>query len=116
MFTELIALLLILFYDSTNSNHLAAAGSNSIITEFKVFILQRHAVEQCFYRAKRFIKIYYTHSLIVIVVYYLETQKFTEGNYALTAVLTFLIPVFFIVAWMGIRKDEKLIKSMDRLR
>jgi hypothetical protein len=54
--------------------------------------------------------------LIVIVLYFLETKKFTEGNFALTSILTFLIPVLFILAWMGIRKDEKLIRSMDRLR
>lgn len=54
--------------------------------------------------------------LIVVVLYFLETKKFVEGNYALTAVLTLIVPVFFILAWMGIRKDEKLIKSMDRLR
>lgn len=54
--------------------------------------------------------------VIAVVVYFLEIKKFVEGNYALTAVLTLMIPVFFILAWMGIRKDEKLIKSMDRLR
>jgi glycerol-3-phosphate acyltransferase PlsY len=53
---------------------------------------------------------------IVVVVYFLEAKIFIEGNYALTAVLTLVVPVFFILAWMGIRKDEKLIKSMDRLR
>ncbi|MBS4066103.1 MAG: DUF4293 family protein [Chitinophagaceae bacterium] len=54
--------------------------------------------------------------LVTIVVYFLEIQKFTDGNFSLTAILSFVIPFFFILAWMGIRKDEKLIKSMDRLR
>lgn len=54
--------------------------------------------------------------VIAVVIYVLQTQKFTEGNFTLTAVLTLLIPIFFILALMGIRKDEKLIKSMDRLR
>jgi hypothetical protein len=53
---------------------------------------------------------------IVIVIYYLETAKFKEGNYTLSSVLTLVIPIFFFLAWLGIRKDEKLIKSMDRLR
>jgi heme/copper-type cytochrome/quinol oxidase subunit 4 len=53
---------------------------------------------------------------IVIVMYFMELQKFVEGTFALTAILTLLIPIFFILAWLGIRKDEKLIKSMDRLR
>lgn len=54
--------------------------------------------------------------LIVLVLYFLETKKFTEGNFALSSIFTFIIPVLFILAWMGIRKDEKLIRSMDRLR
>ena len=54
--------------------------------------------------------------LVTIVVYFLEIQKFTDGNFSLTAILSFVIPFFFILAWIGIRKDEKLIKSMDRLR
>lgn len=54
--------------------------------------------------------------VIAVVIYFLETEKFVEGNYALTAILTLTVPVFFILAWMGIRKDEKLIKSMNRLR
>ncbi|MBX9784918.1 MAG: DUF4293 domain-containing protein [Chitinophagaceae bacterium] len=52
----------------------------------------------------------------VIIFYILQLGKFSEGTFALTSVVTFLIPVFFILAWMGIRKDEQLIKSMDRLR
>jgi len=53
-----------------------------------------------------------------LVVYFLQTQKFVEGkgDFTLTSAVSFAIPVFFILAIMGIRKDEKLIKSMDRLR
>nr|WP_294904262.1 DUF4293 family protein [uncultured Lacibacter sp.] len=54
--------------------------------------------------------------LVTIAVYYQQSQTFTQGNYSLTAVLTLLVPVFFILALLGIRKDERLIKSMDRLR
>ncbi len=52
----------------------------------------------------------------VLVIYFTEVKKFTEGNFTITSVLTFVVPVFFILAWLGIRKDDKLIKSMDRLR
>jgi len=51
-----------------------------------------------------------------LVLYFLQTQKFVTGNFTLTSAVSFAIPVFFILAIMGIRKDEKLIKSMDRLR
>jgi hypothetical protein len=35
---------------------------------------------------------------------------------SLTAVLAFAPPILLILAANGIRKDEKLIKSLDRLR
>lgn len=54
--------------------------------------------------------------LITITVYILQLKHFTTGNFLLTSVFTLLIPVFFLFAWLGIRKDENLIKSMDRLR
>lgn len=54
---------------------------------------------------------------IAVVFFYMnQTQKFVQGTFSLTSALTFLVPVFFLLAFLGIRKDEKLIKSMDRLR
>lgn len=43
--------------------------------------------------------------------YHLNDPVITLG-----AVIYFAIPVFLILAFWGIRKDDKLIKSMDRLR
>jgi hypothetical protein len=54
--------------------------------------------------------------LIVLALYFQQTKLFVQGSYTLSSALSFVIPVFFILAWLGIRKDEKLIKSMDRLR
>ena len=55
-------------------------------------------------------------SLLNIFLYYRETLAYTEGNYTITAILTLLIPIFLFFASRGIYKDEKLIKSADRLR
>jgi hypothetical protein len=54
--------------------------------------------------------------LIVLALYFQQTKQFVQGSFTLTSAISFMIPVFFILAWLGIRKDEKLIKSMDRLR
>ncbi|RXK62577.1 DUF4293 family protein [Lacibacter luteus] len=54
--------------------------------------------------------------LAVLFLYIQKTAVFIEGNYTLTSVFSFVVPVFFLLAVLGIRKDEKLIKSMDRLR
>lgn len=54
--------------------------------------------------------------IAVVIMYITRLKEFETGNFALTSVFTFAIPLFFILAWLGIRKDERLIKSMDRLR
>lgn len=54
--------------------------------------------------------------LAVLFFYFQQAATFTEGNYTLTSIFSFVIPAFLILAVVGIRKDEKLIKSMDRLR
>lgn len=57
-------------------------------------------------------------SLLNILVYWVHSGKpdFVEGGLSLTALLSLAIPVFLIMAASGIRKDEKLVKSADRLR
>lgn len=55
-------------------------------------------------------------SVLNIVLYFIYTKKYDTGAITLTAVLTFAIPAFFLMAIIGIRKDEKLVKSVDRLR
>ncbi|MDE3248322.1 MAG: DUF4293 domain-containing protein [Bacteroidota bacterium] len=51
-----------------------------------------------------------------IFLYYRQTQKFAEGNYDLTAVLTLVVPILLLLAARAISKDQKLVKSLDRLR
>lgn len=55
-------------------------------------------------------------SLFNIYLYYKQTHRFDAGNYDLTALLALMIPVFFFFAMRGIYGDEKLVKSLDRLR
>ena len=55
-------------------------------------------------------------SLLNIVLYYNQTRHFIEGNYDLTALVALAIPIFLILAIKGIYNDQKLVKSLDRLR
>jgi hypothetical protein len=57
-------------------------------------------------------------SLLNIFLYYNETKKFIaiESSLDLSCVFVFAIPVLLFLAFRGIYKDEKLIKSVDRLR
>ena len=55
-------------------------------------------------------------SIANLVVYFAETAEFTDGNSLLTSIFSFIIPFFLVMAARGIYQDEKLVKSMDRLR
>ncbi len=55
-------------------------------------------------------------TVVLLVMYFLEMAKYTEGNVTLWAVFYFAILGCYILAARGVWKDEVLIKSMDRLR
>ncbi|HUC79815.1 MAG TPA: DUF4293 domain-containing protein [Flavisolibacter sp.] len=57
-------------------------------------------------------------SLALLVLYFLEIQNFASGSgtISLWCIFHFAIAAFYIMAIRGIRDDEKLIKSLDRLR
>lgn len=57
-------------------------------------------------------------SCLNLVLYFVETRKYVpgEGNYDLTAIIAIVIPVFLILAIRGMSRDQKLVKSLDRLR
>ena len=55
-------------------------------------------------------------SVINLALYYSQTRKFAEGKLDLTALIALVIPVLLMMAARGINKDEKLVKSLDRLR
>ena len=57
-------------------------------------------------------------SLLNLFLYYLQTKKFipTDWSFDLTSIFAIAIPFFLLFAIRGIYKDEKLIKSVDRLR
>jgi len=55
-------------------------------------------------------------SLINIILYFMQKSKFVNGDLSFAAIFVFAIPVLLFFAARGIWKDEKLIKSLDRLR
>jgi len=55
-------------------------------------------------------------SVILIVLYFLEIQKFETGIISLSCLFTLAIPIFLFLGARGIWRDEKLVKSLDRLR
>ena len=55
-------------------------------------------------------------SIILIILYFVGIKKFQTGNFALTSVFVFFILIGYVMAARGIWKDEKLVKSLDKLR
>ena len=55
-------------------------------------------------------------SIVNIVLFFGQQKKFVEGSFDLTSPIVFLVPIFLILAAQGIYKDQKLIKSLNRLR
>lgn len=57
-------------------------------------------------------------SIINLVLYFVATRNFVPGewSYDLSAVAAILIPIWLLTAARKIYNDEKLVKSVDRLR
>ncbi|MBS1604062.1 MAG: DUF4293 family protein [Bacteroidetes bacterium] len=57
-------------------------------------------------------------SLLNIFLYWWKSgvPPFESGNYSVGMLLSLAIPVLLIMAALGIRKDQRLVKSADRLR
>jgi hypothetical protein len=55
-------------------------------------------------------------ALLTCYLYYWQSQKFLDGAYSITVVLILSVPIFIVMAIIGIIRDKKLIKSLDRLR
>ena len=54
-------------------------------------------------------------SVIIIILYFSEMKKLS-GSISLSCLIVFMIFVGYLMAAYRIRKDEKLVKSLDRLR
>ena len=55
-------------------------------------------------------------SVIIIVLYIMQMQKMTKSTLALFCILPFAMLAGYFMAFRNIRKDEKLVKSLDKLR
>jgi hypothetical protein len=55
-------------------------------------------------------------SALLLTLYFLELKNFIGGNITIWVIFYFAIFICYIFAAQGILKDQKLIKSLDRLR
>ena len=55
-------------------------------------------------------------SILNLIVYFSRLGKFLTGDLSFAAIFALAIPIFLFLAARGTWKDEKLVKSLDRLR
>jgi len=56
-------------------------------------------------------------SIITLVFYFTEMKKFEPGGaFSLSCLFAFAVVIGFIMASRGVWKDQKLVKSLDKLR
>ena len=55
-------------------------------------------------------------SVLILVLYFMEMNKLLKSTPALWAVLPVVVVISYFMAFRNIRKDEKLVKSLDKLR
>ena len=55
-------------------------------------------------------------SIIIVALFIMQRQEFENSTLALFSILPFVTLASYIMALQGIRKDEKLVKSLDKLR
>lgn len=60
----------------------------------------------------------FVFAILNIIMFYVATGAYIPGEwtYNLTSVIAIAIPIFLLMASRAIFKDEKLVKSVDRLR
>lgn len=55
-------------------------------------------------------------SVILIVLYFVDVKKFSTGSITLWCLFSFAAAAGFVMAIRGIRNDQRLVKSLDKLR
>ena len=55
-------------------------------------------------------------SILIIIIYIVQMCKLQKPTLALSSILAIAIAAGFVMAFRGIRHDEKLVKTLDKLR
>ena len=55
-------------------------------------------------------------SIVIVILYISQMNKLIKPILALFSILPFAIAIGYFMAFRNIRKDEKLVKSLDKLR
>lgn len=96
---------------STSHVILIVAASVLVISILYALFLFKKRMTQFWFTLVSFI-----FSLANGYLLYTKTLTFAEGNFSIAALAAGAVPFFLLLAMRGIWKDDRLVKSLDRLR
>jgi peptidoglycan/LPS O-acetylase OafA/YrhL len=95
---------------AANFFYILLTGANIVLALVTIFLYKDRKLQL------RLAMVGIVTSLALFIMYVTGMQKFEKGNLALTSLLVLGIVAGFVMATRGIRKDQQLIKSIDKLR
>lgn len=95
---------------AANFFYILLTGANIVLALVTIFLYKDRKLQL------RLALVGIVTSLALFIMYVTGMQKFEKGNLALTSLLVLGIVAGFVMAARGIRKDQQLIKSIDKLR
>lgn len=112
------------FYSGTNAKAIASYAltgtENSLLLAATLIVGLLSIVILCLFKNRimqlRLIVLAILIEAFLLFLYVKQVQTFTVGTYSLTALLHGFIILLLLLAARAINKDEKLIRSSDRLR
>jgi drug/metabolite transporter (DMT)-like permease len=107
--------------DLTNFGEFNATTNNNMILLILTSVLGTLCLFTVFVFKQRKLQLWLTILAIIIgclniYLYFVYKKDYPDSNLSLTSVFAFAIPIFLFFAARGIYRDQKLVKSMDRLR
>lgn len=89
---------------------LVVTGASLILSSFIIFLYKDRKLQM------KLCLVGMVLAIAIIILYISRMNKLNNTTLALFSILPFLILIGYVMAWKGIRKDEKLVKSLDKLR
>ncbi len=127
LFLAIVSVFLTMFFstyigiDANNNAHLINGKTNvfivltttgvAVVTAISIFLFKNRKLQV------RIVLLSLLLELITCYLYYFEIKKLVgSGAYTITSVLHIGVIVFLLLAVIGIRADEKIIRDSNRLR
>jgi len=95
-----------------------AAGLVLIVlfATISIFLYKKRATQMMWIKVNIFISLIVLGGYFFGYIPFLEKKLVTEAIYNFNSFLPALILMFLVLALRGVKKDDKLVKSMDRIR